>query len=423
MNNAGRRPLTWTTLFLVGLATFLVPIPVVAGVRPAEQASAVIDELTTTTTQVFANPDGTRTAEIAAGPVRVPSETAPSGWDPIDTTLVASSAGFVPKAAVADIAFSDGAEGPAATLRDTGRVFGLKWPNPLPEPKVEGDTAAYPEVLPGVDLVLQATPTGFEQLFILRKRPAEALGIEVPMMLQGLTPSVDSRGLFALKGLDGSVFAQADSAIMWDATYDAHLDGPLHTSPVDIKIGQAETDPVLQIIPNAKFLASPDVTFPVVVDPTTDLSVAIDTYVESLYPTQSYGTDNELKVGAIDSGGQTQKARSFIRFGVTPISDTHVTSATLFLYENHSWSCTPKSVDVYRLTSSWSGPTWNTQPTYGSIYASKSFAHGYSSGCPNAWESISGGGGNGRTLTDLVQGWADGASRTTDLRYEPRRRT
>lgn len=53
----------------------------------ATDESVVIDTYTSATTEILANPDGTFTARIAAGPVRIPDVTSPSGWTPIDTTL------------------------------------------------------------------------------------------------------------------------------------------------------------------------------------------------------------------------------------------------------------------------------------------------------------------------------------------------
>jgi RHS repeat-associated protein len=369
----------------------------------------VIDTYTTADTEILANPDGTFTARISAGPVRVPDPTSSSGWTPIDTTLEQTSDGIRPKATIVDLTFSDGTEGFAAKLDLGGRSFAIDWPTPLPKPTLRGDTATYSEVQPGVDLALRATPTGFEHSFILNARPKEDLTFQVPLDLEGLTAGVDAGGALTLAKPDGETFATADAALMWDSTHDDHLDGPIHTAQVKTAIAETSAGPVLELSPASEFLADPSTVYPVVIDPTVDLSVTKDTYVEVLFPNQTYGSDNELKVGAINSGGSTQKARSFLEFAIGPISGTHVTNAVLKLYENHSYSCTGKKVNVYRLTSSWSGPTWNNQPTYGGIYASKTFAYGYSASCPDQWVSISGGGANGNTLTDLVQGWASGS--------------
>lgn len=132
------------------------------------------------------------------------------------------------------------------------------------------------------------------------------------------------------------------------------------------------------------------------IDPSTDLSVNKDPYVSSDFPNQSYGSDAELKSGTYDGG--TTKARSLIKFAISSITGTHVLSATLKLWEFHSYSCTASTLDAYRVNSSWTSPTWNSQPTYGAIYASTSVAKGYSSSCPDGWISLSGGGSSGRGI-------------------------
>ncbi|HSA49461.1 MAG TPA: hypothetical protein VLH10_05030, partial [Yinghuangia sp.] len=47
----------------------------------------------------------------------------------------------------------------------------LQWQGDLPEPRLDGDTARYPEVVPGADVIVQATRNGFEQFVEIRERP------------------------------------------------------------------------------------------------------------------------------------------------------------------------------------------------------------------------------------------------------------
>lgn len=101
----------------------------------------LVDTETTYTSQTWANPDGTFTAEIASGPVRVPDLSSPDGWTPIDTTLQATPDGIQPAATVADITFSDGGNDPMASLDIGKRSLDQSWPDPLPAPTLEKDTA------------------------------------------------------------------------------------------------------------------------------------------------------------------------------------------------------------------------------------------------------------------------------------------
>jgi RHS repeat-associated protein len=368
----------------------------------------LVGTLTSETSQTWANPDGTFSTDIASGPVRVPDETDPSGWTPIDTTLEATADGFQPAATTADVTFSDGGDTTAASLDVGTRSFDLGWPDPLPQPTIDGDTATYPDVLPGVDLTLRATPTGYEHSFVLNAPPTQPLTISEPLALAGLKATVNADGNLTLTDKSGKVIAQADPAQMFDATIGDHTGMPDHVAEVPTKIVNTKSGPELQLSPDQAFLTDPANVYPITIDPTMNLSVTKDTYVELQHPDTSYGTDVQLKTGAISSGG-TEKARSLIQFGIGAISGTDVTSATLNLWNNYSYSCTNKLTDIYNVTSSWSGPTWNNQPTYGVVYSSKSFAYGYNTSCPAQTVSFTGGGASGKTMTDLVHGWASGS--------------
>ncbi|GAB3898759.1 hypothetical protein GCM10029964_083740 [Kibdelosporangium lantanae] len=113
-----------------------------------------ITSKTTTQNQVFANPDGSQTLEAHAMPVRANTG---HGWQPIDTTLAVQPDGAAsPAVTTVPVRFSGGGTAPLVEL-GTEQRLALRWPTPLPQPVLAGDTATYPEVLPGVDLKMTAT--------------------------------------------------------------------------------------------------------------------------------------------------------------------------------------------------------------------------------------------------------------------------
>src|SRR6476659_2343125 len=63
---------------------------------------------TTSTMDVWAQPDGTLTAEISSGPVRVQDPEEPTAWVPINTTLSDTGSSITPAAAATELSFSDG---------------------------------------------------------------------------------------------------------------------------------------------------------------------------------------------------------------------------------------------------------------------------------------------------------------------------
>jgi hypothetical protein len=134
-----------------------------ASQKAAASGSPVeVSEETTPTQLVTAQPDGTFTAEFDPEPV--PAKQA-SGWVPVDTDLEVTSSGqLAPKAAAADIAFSGGgAHAPLARIARDGKTYSVSSPWTLPAPTLSGSTATYMNVMPGTDLVVQATPDGFSE--------------------------------------------------------------------------------------------------------------------------------------------------------------------------------------------------------------------------------------------------------------------
>jgi hypothetical protein len=113
---------------------------------------------------VWANPSGRTTAEINAVPVRLKRD---GRWLDFDTTLQRRSDGrVVPRVHPGDLVFA-GRTAPGehdlATIDVAGERIGLGWSGALPEPILAGAKATYPEVLLGVDLVLEARSVGFAQ--------------------------------------------------------------------------------------------------------------------------------------------------------------------------------------------------------------------------------------------------------------------
>jgi hypothetical protein len=183
------------------------PAPLSEGQKALEQAQEsgqrveVTGERTERTT-VFANPDGyTFTLEESSVPVRVP--VSGGGWQKPDATLVQHADGTVgPKGAAVQMAFSGGGSGPLARIEDDGRSLALDWPGTLPAPRLDGPSALYPEVLPGVDLQVTATPQSFQHVLVV-KTPEAAASEE----LQKLTFGLETENLAVREGAAGNLAA------------------------------------------------------------------------------------------------------------------------------------------------------------------------------------------------------------------------
>ena len=204
----------------------------------------------TTAGSVFVLPDGTMAAGQGSGPVWVRKGgdgTKAEDWAAVDLTLTAGTDGLVrPVAQGAGLVLSGGttasdstgaAESAAsvdvATVSDpaSGVTSRVQWAGALPKPVLAGRRATYPSVRPGVDLVMEATSTGFEQFFVVRARPAAGAALAFP-----LTVVTDGGQLQA--GADGSlsvvaaggVVGSAPAPLVWDAARDAGRAFPITKS-------------------------------------------------------------------------------------------------------------------------------------------------------------------------------------------------
>jgi len=129
-----------------------------------------IPEFTSETIQVWARPDGTVHEETAAAPVRAKVNGA---WQSVDATLVKGGDGvWRPKVSAVEMAFSGGGAGPVATLSRDGVSIAYTFPEALPTPSVDGPSLTYPNVYPGVDLVVTASSSTLSQVLVIKDKAA-----------------------------------------------------------------------------------------------------------------------------------------------------------------------------------------------------------------------------------------------------------
>ncbi|MFF3367096.1 LamG-like jellyroll fold domain-containing protein [Streptomyces misionensis] len=380
-----------------------------ASQKAAASGSPVDVSAETTPTQlVTAEPDGTFTAELDPAPVRTKTT---SGWVPVDTTLVTTSSGdVVPKAAAADIAFSGGgAHTPLARISRDGKTYSVGSPWTLPTPMLAGATATYQNVMPGTDLVVQATPDGFSENLVVKSRDAaesaDLSQIRFPVSADGVSAHDTGAGAAAFVDAQGRPVFTTGIALMYDsstapaapasaqttkslaavktASVDGTaLDGPApgaHTTTMDVTF----SNDALTLKPDASFLDDPGTTYPVVLDPqTTSASLAGWTTVWTSSPSTSFWkTSHALGVG-YDAWVDNKKARSFYQFDTHTLGGKKILSATFQALEVWSANCTDEEVQLWRTGSISSSTTWSKQPAWSAQVDSVSTAKGYSSSCP-----------------------------------------
>ncbi|MFH9969877.1 LamG-like jellyroll fold domain-containing protein [Streptomyces mirabilis] len=380
----------------------------------ASRSPVEVSEETTPTQLVTAQPDGTFTAEFDPEPVRAKQA---SGWVPVDTTLETTSSGeLAPKAAAADITFSGGGtRAPLASIKQDGKTYSVSSPWRLPAPTLSGPTATYANVMPGADLVVQATPDGFSENLVVKSREAaqsaDLSSIRFPVSVDGLSAHDTHAGGAAFVDDQGRPVFTTGNALMYDssaiagsgagaatvskASYtvtaasakatdagESAVDGPdpgARTKVMDVTVA----DDALTLKPDRSFLDDPDTTYPVVLDPqTTSASLSGWTTVWSSAPSTSFWkTSHALGVG-YDAWVDNKKARSLYQFDTHTLGGKTILAATFSALEVWSANCTGKPVELWRTGSISSSTTWSAPLAWSAHVDTVTTAKGYSSSCP-----------------------------------------
>ena len=390
--------------------------------------------------RTWANPDGSLTLEQDSGPVRV--QQADGSWSDVDLTLALVNGYVTPKVSPVPFVASGGGSTTVASENLAGGTAQIGWDSPLPAPVLSGSTATYPDVRPGVDLVVQALTTGLEVNFVVHSQPSAPLSLPLTLSLKGLTAVKQKDGSLQIVDGSGHPVGRGGTPVMLGAPLlagstepstqrqvAASLSTPTPTmlSPMLTGIaanaratggttGGAGTTETWSLNPDPTFFTDPSVTYPVTIDPTVTLYTNLDTYVDQAARTTSFGSATRLKIGTSVQSGAYVK-RSYIGFATpTSLFGMYISTAQLRLFNSYSSTCnaTTPTVDVYGIDQAWSGSqTWDTRVTTllagGTRFGSAMFVHGGPAGescATKAYDTID--------VPGLIQRWADG---TSDGRY------
>ncbi|MFE9512468.1 DNRLRE domain-containing protein [Streptomyces sp. NPDC006643] len=380
----------------------------------------VVTDETTETTYTVANPDGTLTTELTAGPERVWKNGA---WRKTDATLVEAADGTVTSKAHPSGLRLGGKGGTLpkslrAAQDDTARdlvTLGsgedevtLQWKGGLPKPELDGTRARYKNAVPGADVIVEATRTGFEQFVEINERPAGAYSYTLPVKAEGLKAKANKDGSVTFSDArTNAVRATMPAPVMWDAAVDKVSGEHTNRVRVDMEVidkGAGRVD--LVVTPDAGYLADPDTEFPVTVDPSTSaLANTFDTYVQQ-GETVDWSSDVELDMGnpgTKNPDGTPRTARSFITWNTTPIQDALIIDTNLALWNFHSGNtdCLDQEWTVWDTGAPSTASRWSAQPAWNQQYHSSTETRG-NTDCaatqPDGWINAD--------VDTLVQAWA-----------------
>ncbi|MBL7253902.1 LamG domain-containing protein [Paractinoplanes lichenicola] len=369
--------------------------------KPVEATGA-----TTATSKSTANPDGTVTLEQSAVPAR---KRVGDTWRELDATLARNADGtWSPKVALTPLRLSGGGTGPMATVGDASVNAAFTAPVTLPEPAVDGATATYGAVLPGVDLQVTALATGgFAEVFVVRdaaaaKNPALA-ELSFGTRTKGLTLEADAHGNLVGNDRWGSPVLTAPAPMMWDSAPPAKAAagarattsttrGP-GSSARKARLAAAVKPGKITLTPDKSLLTGAATRYPVYLDPTFAWSPAAGARygwatLPADFPQTKYWNSTPDPRGRMQVGNSGEiKSRTFINY-VLPIAtlrDADINTATFKITQTWAYSCTPTRVNLHAPTPvlTQANAFWNAWVNnLGSVVAYATVANGYNSSCP-----------------------------------------
>jgi len=364
-----------------------------------------VDGLTSQTSITTANPDGTFTTTMSTAPARILRG---GSWVPVDTTLKVQGDGTVSPAAVPGIvALSGGGTAPLASQTHADATFVVSWPGTLPKPRLDGDTATYSEVLPGVDLKVTATPTGIRQQLVVKNKAAAAnpalAALDFPVAVTGGAVATDADGSLTVSDAAGKPVFHGSAPAMWDSSGNpveaaaAPDEAPSSARKAPMRLRAAAPKAAstkVTLLPDMNLLSNPAAAFPIILDPDTSIQTLnhYDTVWDVAASSNYLDNGSSLRSGHVwdANNSRYQTNRSFMNFaGLSQVAGKNITAATVVLTDSYSSSCTASPVELWATDGIDTSTTWNHQPNWAYRMDTKTFAHGYNnSSCPGAQESM-----------------------------------
>lgn len=326
-----------------------------------------VPSMTTQTSTTVALPDGKFQMTTYVMPVRVKQD---GRWVPVSATLRRAAGGYSPAATPSGLTISAGGGGPLAVMSTSGgQRLSLSLPFRLPAPSVDGATATYPDVLPGVDLKVTATGQGgFSEVLVIEnavaaKNPA-LRQLRLSTSTDGLKVRTDATGNMTAVTASGKTAFVAPAPTMWDGQ-------GKHVTPMSLR---AAANGGLVLTPDHAMLTSPKTRYPVTIDPSVNpASSGTEGYVETQQGCPAYLTYNVAQTNGEGIGYQNAPGtacqgiyRSFYQINTTNLNSSMVVSkATLLTAETYGSDLTCSH--TWPVTLKWTGgigssTDWDNQP-------------------------------------------------------------
>lgn len=362
----------------------------------------LITGMTTEMSEYVAQPNGSIELTTHTAPVHVRQG---DRWVPVDLNLSRSADGSIrPKAHPEGLVIAgkrSATSGALATLGAGTQQVAMGWTGELPEPVIEGDKATYLEVLPEVDLVVEATRTGFEQFVVVKSRAAARRVATLKLPVTGKSVASherDNTGAFVLKNAKGRAIVTSPTPLMWDAQIGPDGETPKRRTPVKSAVakraaraaasGRTATPPGVDftLTPDLAWIDDPATVFPVTIDPQIAVATTFDTYIKD-GDSADHGGANDLQLGLL-SGSGGKRTRSLVTWDTTALRGKQITAATAQFYNWYSTTCAANSWEIWSTNAANSDTRWSNQPSWLTKEATSTQTKGFNSSCNDGWVSI-----------------------------------
>jgi hypothetical protein len=311
---------------------------------------------TTPTERLVALPDGTMQYEVSTIPVRVADES--GDWVDIDTNLVAEGDWWEPAASAAPVRFSAGGSDVLNEVRTPGGEWITeRWPHgSLPAPQIDGPTATYPDVYPGVDLKLTATEIGMSSVYEVESADAASnVALEdLHVELDGADITQEANGTFAAETASGDSVVSA-TPLWWDSSDGGTFLEPGDLNPaVPVEHALADNRISMDV---AATIEGEDVTYPIFIDPDWSSGENASWYTDVAYPNASYLNASTLRVGKFAQ----YNSRMFMEFPIGALAGKSIITARLNTVQQQLAASPNNPLQVRLFGYQAPGFTWNQQ--------------------------------------------------------------
>ncbi len=225
--------------------------------------------------------------------------------------------------------------------------------------KTDAKSITYFRARPRTDVRLTSRADGVKEDLVLASAAAPDRFV-FPLVLRGLTASIDGNGDVVYRDEAGTERARTPHGFMTDARVDPASGEAARSTGVTYALVPRGKGVALEVRLDRQWLNDPARAYPVTVDPqVTTAAWADDTYVMSGFHRDA-SSDTELKVGTYDGGAHI--GRSYVHFDTSFLSGATVSHAEVHAAETWSWNCANWPEAAYRVTQGWNGRTMQDFP-------------------------------------------------------------